>query len=121
MDKNSKRLLEFVKDNQDHPDMYFFTFEEFLPAYEEYCGSSEEETLACIRYLVEIGYLEYKKIRIRGEARNAGIQLSHKGFNSREFNKIEIWNYIKSKWIDFIALIVAIAAFILSCIALGST
>ena len=76
-----------------------------------------DEFYNIIKYLVNQGYFEY--LYYSNSKKIAGFKLTHNGLHYKEFQYMKIKKYIASKWIDFLALIIAIAAFIQSCIALS--
>ena len=85
-------------------------------------GSPVSDVRSAVKYLVDDGYLEYITMHPRSGSSSSpiGVRLSHKGKNSKEFDREELKRYIADKWIDFLALVIAIIAFIQSCIALSN-
>lgn len=125
MDKLSKRILRYMVKTGKTTD-FVWSFDQVL-IYQ--CKSSiyelsdrinipTEDVRACIRYLNEIGYIEYQYTRTSKEHRAVGFHLSHKGLHYKHFRKQEILAYIAEKWIDFLSMLLSLAAIIISIIAL---
>ena len=78
-----------------------------------------EDVRKAVNYLEEEGYVEYLEVSGPGSRpARIGFRLTHKGKNWKSFHRQKILDYVANKWIDFLALIIALAAFIQSCIAL---
>lgn len=81
-------------------------------------GIKSEDLRANIRFLNDSGYIDYQKFH--GSDKNASFSLSHKGLHWKYFRRQEIIRYLEDKWIDFLAMLMSLASFILSIIAIGS-
>ncbi len=116
MDKTSKKVLEHIR-NRDNPEKYTLWFLDNCVIEEaERCEITSDEFLNAIKHLIDEGLIEH----IPSKGNLSGIKLTHKGVHYKEFSRQKIIEYIADKWIDIIALVVAVAAFIQSCIALAS-
>lgn len=111
LDKSSKALLEFMNGIPSKTIDYISDFQ-WPPSV-----GDEDEFLALVRFLEEKGYLESIKTQM---GHSVGTRLSHKGLHWKEFRRQEILLYFEDKWIDFFALLVSIAAIILSVISLAA-
>lgn len=117
MDKNSKKLLNHLivaggcKKIVD--------FQEGLDSLASDLNMDPEDLRALVRYLNNLGYLEYQYMRLSsGDKTARGFYLSHKGLNWKHFQREELIEYFKDKWIDFFAFLLSFAALIVSIIAL---
>lgn len=116
MDKTSKKVLYHIR-HRDNPEKYMLWFlDNYVSREAESCGVTPDEFLNAIKHLIDEGLVEY----IPSKGKLTGIKLTHKGVHYNEFARQKIREYIVDKWIDIIALVVAVAAFIQSCIALAS-
>lgn len=80
---------------------------------------SPKDVKKSVDFLLSNGYLEYRTLFPDSERPiRYGFQLSYRGSHFREFQIQNFLRYVAAKWIDFLALIIAFASFILSCIAL---
>lgn len=79
----------------------------------------QSTVLEAIKYLEKNNYIEYNTLKSSTGPVHTGFHLSHKGLHFKEFERIKLKEYVADKWIDFLALAVAIVAFIQSCIALS--
>ncbi|WP_066454476.1 hypothetical protein [Anaerotruncus rubiinfantis] len=106
MDKTSKRVLRFLE-NQENK---FWHFGNGIP------DEFEEQTfILAIKFLESREYVEIERTDL-GAPRV--VRLSHFGVNRKRYKIEDFLRYVRDKWIDFLALIIAISAFIQSCIAL---
>ena len=79
-------------------------------------GIDTEDCRSNIRFLKELGYVEYATTK---DGFPVGFHLSHKGLHYAEFKRIDFQKYLADKWIDFLALIVAAIALIISIVAIA--
>lgn len=79
-------------------------------------GIDTEDCRSDIRFLKELGYVEYKSTQ---SGIYVGFHLSHKGLHHSEFKRIDFKKYLADKWIDFLALVVAAIALIISIVAIA--
>lgn len=110
MDRKSRIFLKYM-DQQPQKEILYFND----PEYPKELGT-EDDVRALIRYLKEKGYLE--TITSSSSGSNVGVCLSHKGRNRWAFAWQNFLHYIEEKWIDFFALLAAIAALVISIVAL---
>lgn len=111
LDKKSKIFLDYL-DKQTNKSILYHE----APAYPSELGT-QNDVFALIRYLEENGYVEY--ISSKHSGAHLGVLLSHKGRHRREFAFQNFLHYVAEKWIDLIALVVAILALVISIIALA--
>ena len=117
MDKTCKRVLEHMH-HDGKPEQYnMLFFDDYIKLEAELCGLTIEDFSNAVSHLINEGFVEHIRSR---SGRITGIKLTHKGVHYKEFTRQKIREYIVDKWIDIIALVVAVAAFIQSCIALAS-
>lgn len=109
LDKTSKQFLAYLESQPQHQ----MSWSGKLP---ETFGNSDE-LRAMVRYLNQLGYTESITTQY---GTPIAVQLSHKGLKRREFHRQEVIAYLEEKWIDFLSLLVSLAALILSIIALLS-
>lgn len=99
----------------------FFRFNSTLSDLAQEVEASVEDVRKAVNYLEEEGYIEYLDMSgPNGRSSHIGFQLTHKGKNWKSFRRQKIFDYVANKWIDLLALIIATAAFIQSCIALSN-
>lgn len=126
MDKLSKKLLFALKERAgDQGINLVFEHQETIGKTCYYSvakeiGIDENECAGIINYLKKTGYLVPRFYSGKSGKTEYGVSLSHEAIHYKEFQWINIKQYIASKWIDFLALIISIIAFIQSCIALSS-
>ena len=73
----------------------------------------------CLINLVETGYL-----RIEDGASTKQVNryiLTHKGREWKYYRRIQLFDYLKDTWIDFFAMLVSVAALVMSIISLLSS
>lgn len=100
LDNTSKKVIQFLLNCPDYTFAVYRSFPDFIPRH---------ELLNAIDYLEQEGYVITH--RVDGQSLISAT-LTHKGMHSKEFNSIAIKRYFLDKWIDFLALIISIAAFI---------
>lgn len=123
MDKTSKKIILKLQ-NCGKGTEYICAFDEawsssmdcVIDDLAKELGYQTEDVRSAVRFLHEQGYLEYTTSR----GRNIGFHLSHKGLNYQYFRKQEILRYIADKWIDFFAMLLSVAALVISIISLLS-
>lgn len=117
MDKTSKQILEHLI--SEGGCKIVVNFQEELDALSASFEMDSENFRAAIRYLHDLGYLDY--VYYSKSEKVYGFQLSHKGLNWKSFRKQEILRYLSDKWIDFFATLLSFGALIVSVIALISS
>lgn len=101
LDKTSKKLLKYLSNCPEKRIFYYNGLPEEL--------GDEDTIYAAIRFLETKGYIEY--LTANNDI-HIGITLSHVGMHLGEFSRINFFEYIKDKWIEILALIISILAFI---------
>ena len=124
MDKVARSILEWlVKNSSGKGTEYICAFDEDWKDINGVClddmanalGMQSEDARAAVRFLVELGMLEYQSV---GDY-YSGFHLSHKGLNWKYYRRKEILDYIANKWPDFIAVVISLLSLVISAIALG--
>lgn len=105
LDKTSKKVIEYIRCFKDATWHYNQGYHYDLP-YDEF--------ILCLYYLHEQGYLSLKQ----ASGRIVSATLTHKGLHAKEFNMIALERYALDKWIDLLTAVIALAALVLSIIAL---
>lgn len=100
IDHISKQTLDYLLNCKDCT---------FLPSRGFPDSIQKDEFLSSIDFLESEGYLTTE----RGNANCLlSATLTHKGKHPREFNSIAVKRYLLDKWVDILALIISIFAFI---------
>lgn len=115
--KNCKAILDFVISQPEEEHYRAYQIKEI----EAGTGLSYEEIISAGKELDRLEYAELKGTEILGISVFDCITFSEKGIHYNEEIRENRINYIKDKWIDFSALLVAIAALIISIVALSKT
>lgn len=115
MDKQSKILIKYLLDNDGCNKPIFFSD---LDKHAQNMNEDTESLRATVRYLHEIGYIDFQKSR--KSDKNVSFSLSHKGENWKYFRRKEILNYIAEKWIDFFAAVISVISLVISIISMLS-
>lgn len=100
VDKISKQVLQYLLNCPDCT----FSVNKGFPA-----NIPTEELLSSIDFLEEEGYLTTSRVP-NGALISA--TLTHKEKHPKEFNSIDLKRYLLDKWVDILALIISILAFI---------
>lgn len=100
VDKISKQVLQYLLNCPDCTFSVNKGFPSSIPA---------KELLSSIDFLEEEGYLT--TVRVSNGAL-VSATLTHKGKHPKEFNSIALKRYLLDKWVDILALIISILAFI---------
>lgn len=100
IDKISKKVLNYLLNCPDCTFSVNKGFPDSIP---------RNEFLSSIDFLEENGYVTTR--RVSGNALLSAT-LTHKGKHPKEFNSIALKRYLLDKWVDILALIISIAAFI---------
>ena len=109
MDKKSKKVLNyFISHGKDCSYCVYLTN---LKELSDYLKMTEINTEALIRNLASEGYLEIKNYFPNGFY---AANLTYKGIKYKSYRKADLFHYFSEKWIDFLALIVAVIALIIS-------
>lgn len=67
---------------------------------------------AMIEFLERCEYI--KIIRAKGTNNATGVQITHKGRMRKEYHRQELLRYFAEKWVDFLAMLIALAALIVT-------
>lgn len=100
IDKTSKQVLQYLLNSPDYTFHANTGYPDFIPV---------DEFLSSIAYLESEGYLTTVRVS-RGALVSA--TLTHIGKHQKEFNAIFLKRYLLDKWIDILALIISIFAFV---------
>lgn len=100
VDKISKQVLQYLLNCPDCTFSVNKGFPSNIPA---------KELLSSIDFLEEEGYLT--TVRVPNGAL-VSATLTHKGKHPKEFNSIALKRYLLDKWVDILALVISILAFI---------
>lgn len=100
LDKTSKQILEYLYNYSD------YTFHANHGYPEQF---TQADFLAAIDFLEENGYVSTTRGRYRSLI---SATLTHKGRHQKEFNSIALKRYLLDKWIDLLALIISVLAFV---------
>lgn len=100
VDKISKQVLTFLLNCPE----YTFCPRKGFPA-----DIPQDEFLSSISFLETEGYLTAQRVP---SGALVSATLTHKGKHPKEFNALAIKRYLAEKWIDFLALVISVAAFI---------
>jgi hypothetical protein len=101
LDKTSKKIIKYLASCDEHQYFYYDDLPEYL--------GPEDENYAAIRFLKDKNYVE---IITNQNDSHIGVRLSHIAMHRQEFSHIQFFEYLKDKWIDIMALILSILAFI---------
>lgn len=115
MDKQSKKLIKYLCANGGCGKFVFFLD---LDNLANELGMEVESLRATIRYLNELGYIDYQKTHRTNS--NISFSLSHKGENWKYFRRKEILNYVAEKWIDLFAAVISVISLVISIISILS-
>lgn len=88
-----------------------YDFQDDLDAMANDLHTGSETLRAAIRFLESQEYVKFIRDQ-HGHVRQ--FALDHKGLHWKEFHRSEIVEYFREKWIDFLALLAAIAALLIS-------
>ena len=100
VDKISKQVLRYL---QNCPDCTFSVNKGF-PS-----NMPTKELLSSIDFLEKEGYLTTSRVP---SGALISATLTHKGKHPKEFNSIALKHYLLDKWVDILALVISIFAFI---------
>lgn len=100
IDKTSKRVLYYLLNCPDYTFSVCDEFPNFL---------SKTEFFTCIDYLEQNGYITTK--RAPNDALFSAT-LTHTGLHQKEFNSIALKRYLLDKWIDILACVISVLAFV---------
>lgn len=113
IDRLSRKILKYMNTNSQHPSEAYYDFEEDVERISSALGSDSETIRASIRYLEKS---EYIKFGLTQSGTVINFYLDHKGLHWKEFRRAEIIKYLEEKWIDFLAMLLALAALIISLV-----
>lgn len=114
MDKLSKNILKYMNEKTD-ASSYIYTFGDDIEQIADDLSTDSESIRSAIRYLTSLQYVQY---HYNGDY--AGwFSLDHRGLHWQEFRWEERLKYLKDNWIDFLAMIFALASLIISITALS--
>lgn len=74
-----------------------------------------QEAWQLMTLLEFLEHREYVKIIRAGGTNNAtGVQITHKGRMRKEYRRQEIRRYFADKWVDFLAMLIALVALVVT-------
>lgn len=100
VDKISKQVLQYLLNCPDCT----FSVNKGFPS-----NIPTEELLSSIDFLEKEGYLTTSRVP---SGALISATLTHKGKHPKEFNSIALKRYLLDKWVDILALVISIFAFI---------
>ena len=100
LDKISKQVLQYILNCPDETFSVNSGYPEHIP---------KREFLSSVDFLEQEGYLTTKRV---SNDILLSVSLTHKGRHPKEFNSIALKRYLLDKWVDILALIISILAFI---------
>lgn len=100
VDKISKQVLRYLLNCPDCT----FSVNKGFPS-----NMPTEELLSSIDFLEKEGYLTTSRVP---SGALISATLTHKGKHPKEFNSIALKHYLLDKWVDILALVISIFAFI---------
>ncbi len=100
VDKISKQVLRYLLNCPDCTFSVNKGFPSSIPT---------EELLSSIDFLEKEGYLTTSRVP---SGALISATLTHKGKHPKEFNSIALKRYLLDKWVDILALVISIFAFI---------
>lgn len=100
VDKISKQVLRYLLNCPDCT----FSVNKGFPS-----NIPTEELLSSIDFLEKEGYLTTSRVP---SGALISATLTHKGKHPKEFNSIALKRYLLDKWVDILALVISIFAFI---------
>ena len=103
LDKTSKKVVDHLKLQPNKTCTY--TFDSIHSLYN--AVGNEESARAAIDFLIKQNMIEPL---LDSKGKKYGIRLSHIAQHKKEFTIINLISYLKSKWIDILALIVSLFA-----------
>lgn len=115
LDKLSKKILKHMIAGAESPSEKLYNFGDDLQNMALNLSSDSETVRAAIRFLEQNEYLKFART---SSGNTIGFYLDHKGLHWKEFRRGELWKYIRDKWIDFFALLVATSALVMSILSL---
>lgn len=110
MDKLTKGILKFLNSKPNASSLHC-NFDSDLQRIAKELGTDKEAIRSCVRWMEEHGFIKFIK---DSSGRNAMFYLDHKGLHWKEFRRREIIRYLEDKWIDCLAMLLSLAALILS-------
>ena len=113
LDKLSKKILKIMASGHV-TELNPYSFDGDLTALAAKLSSDEDTVRASIRFLHQMEYIQYAA----SGGHTWGFFLDHMGLHYKEFQWQDRIEYLREKWIDFFALLVAAAALVISIIAL---
>lgn len=111
LDRLSRKILKYMNKASEKPSECYYTFDDGIDRMAAALNSDSETIRADVRYLEEQGYIKYGRSQ-SGMVIN--FYLDHKGLHWEEFRREEIIKYLEEKWIDFLAMLLALAALVIS-------
>ena len=109
LDRTSRKFLDYL-DSLPEDTLNYSSKNEFLVNFD-----TISSFYAMIRHLESTGYIEIIKTQ---KGTSVGVRLSHIGLKRKEFRRLEILKYLEDKWVDMLALVVSLAALIISILSL---
>lgn len=111
LDRQSIKFLHYLREQPDNT----VSCSDGAPIPEGY--GEQNEYFAMMDYLESGGYVSVRRDKLNN---HKSVKLAHKGFHLKEFRRREFLNYIAEKWVDFIAMLMAVGSLVVSIVALMS-
>lgn len=102
--KNDVKLLETIKSETPGLPNNFYDWNEIF----QICGLSKTEYLVSLRNLHENGLISF------GDCSQTAFRLEAPGIYFKEFQRQKLKQYVMDKLVDFLAVVVAVIALIVS-------
>jgi len=114
LDALSKKILEQMRVDFSSSNDTYYDFDEDLDMLAEKISSDGESVHKAVRYLEELGYIEYGRSSVSNTVMY--FLLSHKGLHQKELDRLEIKERWKERLWGFISgvLVTVLAALIIS-------
>ena len=113
IDRLCKKILIYMNKSSDCPSEKCYDFDEDIDKIATDWNTDSESIRLAIGFLEKSEYISFGFTQ-SGIALN--FYLDHKGLHWKEFRRAEIIKYLEEKWIDFLAMLLALAALLISLI-----
>lgn len=113
MDKQSKKVLEYLCKHRNYKDYAFFFTNGLREKTAKELKISVDDLNECIKFLFENGYISYH----RTDDRLYGFILKHNGIHAKEFDRIEKMQFIFRSIL--VPIIVSVTTTLITSIAIN--
>lgn len=101
-----KSVLKYMN-AQKNPSSHMYNFDSDLVQIASVVNSDKEAVRHCIRRLEKYEYVAWVPNQ---HGKTVRFSLDHKGLHWKEYRRKEIFQYLADKWIDCLALLVALTS-----------